>query len=339
MSYVALDIFQQLRQEDIHWILASSELRTLSPNSVLVREDDPSEAIFFIADGLFEVYVFARPDDRLKVGQLGPGEVIGEISWLDRKPVSASVRAVETSAVMALSTALLERKLAEDPGFATRFFRGIATLTAGRLRKTTRRLAPFGMGRGTARRPANAGSDGGVLEQGRRSSRRSLLPAEGKGAVPDDARAKIREMFDALDAQHPAAGREERGRHRRGAAGELVPLVELSAPGSRLLRQAARLCRRLPDHRHDLRQRAGRRRRRRGSPRRLRAEPAGGQGHPQPAAPARGGDPVVLPHGGRRSSTSPASPAVRRARSSTCSRRPTTRGACRSAASTSTARR
>ena len=93
MSYVALDIFQQLRQEDIHWLLASSELRTLSSNSVLVREDDPSDTIFFVADGLFEVYVFADPAGKLKVGQLGPGEVIGEISWLDRKPVSASVRA------------------------------------------------------------------------------------------------------------------------------------------------------------------------------------------------------------------------------------------------------
>src|SRR6476661_10140141 len=127
MSYVALDIFEQLRQPDIQWILASSEVRTLSPNSVLVREDDPSEAIFFIADGLFEVYAFAGPTNKFKVGQLGPGEIIGEISWLDRKPISATVRAVETSSVLALSIAALERKLAADPGLAARLFRSIAT--------------------------------------------------------------------------------------------------------------------------------------------------------------------------------------------------------------------
>src|SRR6476661_9027640 len=165
MSYVALDIFEQLRQPDIQWILASSEVRTLSPNSVLVREDDPSEAIFFIADGLFEVYAFAGPTNKFKVGQLGPGEVIGEISWLDRKPISASVRAIETSAVMALSTAWLERKLAEDLGFATRFFRGIATLTAGRLRKTTADLRRSEWAAGPRTATANAGSDGGVLKR------------------------------------------------------------------------------------------------------------------------------------------------------------------------------
>src|SRR5262245_38445514 len=163
MSYVALDIFEQLRQQDIQWILASSEVRTLSPNSVLVREDDPSEAIYFIADGLLEVYVFGGSATKLEVGQLGPGEVIGEISWLDRKPISASVRAVETSAVMVLSTALLEKKLAEDPGFAARFFRGIATVTAGRLRKTTADLRRSEWAAGPRAVAANVGADAGIL--------------------------------------------------------------------------------------------------------------------------------------------------------------------------------
>ncbi len=111
MSYVALDIFEQLKPEDAHWILASAELKTIEAGSLLVREDDPSDSIFFIADGLFEVYVFSDHTGPIKVGQLGPGEVVGEISWLDREPVSASVRAIETSSVIALPTALLDRKL------------------------------------------------------------------------------------------------------------------------------------------------------------------------------------------------------------------------------------
>src|SRR5258708_38797627 len=104
MSYVALDIFQQLRQEDIHWMLATSELKTIQANGTLVREDDPSETIFFIADGLFEVYVYGG-SGRPKVGQLGPGEIIGQISWPDRTPLSATARALETSSVLALTRA------------------------------------------------------------------------------------------------------------------------------------------------------------------------------------------------------------------------------------------
>ena len=238
MSYVALDIFQQLRQEDIHWILASSELKTLSSNSVLVREDDPSETIFFIADGLFEVYVFADPTSKLEVGQLGPGDVIGEISWLDRKPISASVRAIETGAVMALSTALLERKLAEDPGFAARFFRGIATLTAGRLRKTTADLRRSQWAAGPRTATASAGADGGILHKihefkalvGAAEKR----AAESKGALPEDDALKIREAFDALQRGMPAQGEKSAAGIGEALQAELLPFVELTATGSRL---------------------------------------------------------------------------------------------------------
>ncbi len=233
MSYVALDIFEQLRQQDIQWILASSEVRTLSPNSVLVREDDPSEAIYFIADGLLEVYVFGGSASKLEVGQLGPGEVIGEISWLDRKPISASVRAVETSAVMVLSTALLEKKLAEDPSFAARFFRGIATLTAGRLRKTTADLRRSEWSAGQRAAVANVGADAGVLHK--IGEVKALLGAvEKKGAASDDDARRIKEAFDSLVRSIPAQGDRTGTGISEAAQAELVPLVKLSATGSRL---------------------------------------------------------------------------------------------------------
>jgi CRP/FNR family cyclic AMP-dependent transcriptional regulator len=165
MSYVALDIFEHLRPEDTQWILASAELKTIAGNSLLVREDEPSDSIFFIADGLFEVYVFGGLMGQIKVGQLGAGEVIGEISWLDRKPVSASVRAAETSSVIALSTAMLDRKLADDAGFAARFLRGIATLTAERLRKTTAQVRRAEWAAGE-RKPTGGSAEGnGVLDR------------------------------------------------------------------------------------------------------------------------------------------------------------------------------
>src|SRR5262245_36749940 len=233
MSYVALDIFEQLRQQDIQWILASSEVRTLSPNSVLVREDDPSEAIYFIADGLLEVYVFGGSATKLEIGQLGPGEVIGEISWLDRKPISASVRAVETSAVMVLSTALLENKLAEDPGFAARFFRGIATLTAGRLRKTTADLRRAEWTERARVVTASAGEDGGILHK--LGELEALVGAAGqKGAVPEDAARKIGEAFDGLVRSIPAHDAKYGAGIGEALQAELVPLIKLSATGSRL---------------------------------------------------------------------------------------------------------
>lgn len=235
MSYGALDIFQRLRQEDVHWILASAELKTISVGSVLVREDDPSDRIFFIADGLFEVYVFAG--HRIKVGQLGPGEVIGEISWLDRRPVSASVQAVETSAVLALSTSLLERKLAEDSGFATRFLRALATLIAERLRRTTSEVR---RSEWTAKPPpagATVGDSGGVLQ--RIAEFKTLVAAADKDAIEDAGRIsdenalQVRKAFDALEIATGPKGGEIVSGVGEALKAELLPFVQLTEAGNR----------------------------------------------------------------------------------------------------------
>ena len=135
---------------------------------------------------------------------------------------------------MALSTALLEKKLGEDPGFAARFFRGIATLTAGRLRKTTARLAPLGMGAQDRARDGRIRAP--MAAFCRRSTQLKALvgAAESKGAVPDDDARKIGEMFDALRRSDPPQGEKNAASIGEALQAELLPLVKLSATGSRL---------------------------------------------------------------------------------------------------------
>jgi CRP-like cAMP-binding protein/SAM-dependent methyltransferase len=235
MSYVALDIFQQLRQEDIHWLLATAELKTISANGILVREDDPSETIFFIADGLFEVYVYGG-SGRLKVGQLGPGEIIGEISWLDRKPISATVRAVETSSVLALNIAALERKIAAEPGFAARLFRAIATLAAERLRTTTAQVRRNEhAAQGAA--PAGSAPAAAVLDKIADLKRLVAAAEVGSGPVPDPAATEIREAFAAVEQETHPESLQTADKLVDRLQAELVPLIRLSATGERCFAQ------------------------------------------------------------------------------------------------------
>ena len=236
MSYVALDIFEHLRQEDAHWILASSELKTISANSLLVREDDPSDSIFFIADGLFEVYVFSDLTGQIKVGQLGPGEVIGEISWLDHKPVSASVRAVETSSVIVLSTASLDRKLADDPAFAARLLRGIATITAERLRRTTAQVRRTEWA-ATPRPAASTSEAGNVLTKV--AALKALVAeadkraAAGNGTVADDDAGKIHGAFAEIERAIGPQGVKQVAGLVDALQADLLPLIRLSRTGER----------------------------------------------------------------------------------------------------------
>ena len=54
-----------------------------------------------------------------RISQLWPGAVIGEMSWLDGLPTSATIEALEPSEVLAISGTLLDDKIAADPGFVT----------------------------------------------------------------------------------------------------------------------------------------------------------------------------------------------------------------------------
>lgn len=231
MSYVALDIFQQLRPEDVHWMLATAELRTIALNGVLVREDDPPETIFFVADGLFEAYIYGDATSRLNVGHLGPGEIVGEISWLDGKPISATVRALEISSVIALSIPTLERKLAEDPAFAARFFRAVATLEANRLRTTTAQVRHSEL---TADRPgafAGSADAAGIFESIGQLKRVAEAAQQRADA---DAAAQVATALSALERSIGPAAHGTAAKLAESLQSELLPLLRLSALGERL---------------------------------------------------------------------------------------------------------
>ena len=72
-----------------------------------------------------------------QVARLMTGEVMGEMSFVDSAPPSATVQALETSMVLAIPRRRLNKRLTEDAGFAGRFYRALAMFLAGRLRTTT----------------------------------------------------------------------------------------------------------------------------------------------------------------------------------------------------------
>jgi hypothetical protein len=62
--------------------------------------------------------------------------VLGEVSFVDRRPPTATVTAVDDAGVLAVAKPVLSAKLKDDPAFAGRFYRAVATFLAERLRST-----------------------------------------------------------------------------------------------------------------------------------------------------------------------------------------------------------
>jgi len=121
-------VLAQLSDEDIDWLKATGRRRTVALGDILIEQGRPIEFVFIVLEGRLSVYGAAGS------GDIGIGEMLGEISFVDERPPSADVVANEDSLVLAVPKRELQRKLEADAGFAARFYRAIALLLSHRLR-------------------------------------------------------------------------------------------------------------------------------------------------------------------------------------------------------------
>lgn len=129
----ALGLLNELSEEDTDWIFQSGFERQVSANTVVVREDEPLASIYIVLEGLFAVKVSSIPE--AEIGRLGPGEIIGEISFLENIRPSASVIAIESSLLLEIPSAILGERLKTVPSFGAQFYRALAILNSRRVRE------------------------------------------------------------------------------------------------------------------------------------------------------------------------------------------------------------
>jgi CRP/FNR family transcriptional regulator, cyclic AMP receptor protein len=134
----ALYFLGLLNDSDVDWLLLAGEKRDFATGSTLVVEGKPIDSLFLVIDGHFSVTIGGTSGK--EVAQLMSGEIIGEISFVDSHPPSASVMALRGSSVLAIPRVRLATKLTEDSAFAARFYRCVAVFLADRLRSTTATL-------------------------------------------------------------------------------------------------------------------------------------------------------------------------------------------------------
>lgn len=153
----SVHILGLLRDEDIAWIAQVGLRVALPAGQPLVEEGRRNSFLHIILTGAFLVTSRSTGDRHISVMQRG--EVIGELSFLDARPPSATVRAVRASQVLAITRSEVARKLDTDLGFAARFYRALGITLATRLRALTRGGAQAAEEEGEATAAGHAAAD------------------------------------------------------------------------------------------------------------------------------------------------------------------------------------
>lgn len=127
-----LFILGQLTDLDADWLATSGRKMRLAPGATLIDEGKAVDAISIVLDG--DLVVTLEAAGGAELGHAGPGEVVGEMSFVSATLPSATVRAGTHCEILQVPRAILSRRLDSDDAFAARFYKAMAMMLSDRLR-------------------------------------------------------------------------------------------------------------------------------------------------------------------------------------------------------------
>jgi len=141
-------LFADLSAADAEVILAACEERILVGGEELFHESDPGDSLFIVQSGRVDIFKNIRRDVDRSLASFGPGDVIGEISFIDGARRSATARTTEASSFLVLARQSFAAVQKQRPDIAATVFRNMAAIVAARLRTTNelyREAVAFGI--------------------------------------------------------------------------------------------------------------------------------------------------------------------------------------------------
>lgn len=120
-------------------VLATAPIKSFAREEVVLGQNVPLRAIFFIEEGSVRVERQDRAQTAL-LAVLEAGEFFGEMSYVDGAPTSARIVADRPTRLRVIDEATIDKLIAADPSFAGRLYRSIAAILAERLRLTSMHL-------------------------------------------------------------------------------------------------------------------------------------------------------------------------------------------------------
>ena len=117
----------------------------LDPGEIIIQEGQPVTDLYVVIHGELEVFLPKTGSrlTRIRVARAAPGDCIGEYSFVDRNPASASVAAKSAAEVFRISHAEFQRKLDGDPEIGGNVYRNLLRLLVARLREDNQLLDLF----------------------------------------------------------------------------------------------------------------------------------------------------------------------------------------------------
>lgn len=112
-TLAANPLFAGVRDADLQVLQQALASRAIPAQGVIFQEDTPGHTMYVIAEGFVRIQTFHADGSEIVLALLGPGDVLGEMSVVDRLSRSATAIAHEPVSLLGLEretfTAMLDR--------------------------------------------------------------------------------------------------------------------------------------------------------------------------------------------------------------------------------------
>lgn len=131
-----IPLFAGLPTARLKLIAYTAEVVQFEPGEVIVRQGDPADAVYIIAEGEAEVWVTDDHGGDIQLNTMGRHSLFGEIAVLGHGRRTTTVKAKDRVATFKLSAKLFLDLVRQSPEIGIQ----VMTVLAQRLERTTARL-------------------------------------------------------------------------------------------------------------------------------------------------------------------------------------------------------
>lgn len=139
--FTSLPLFESLDSSDLEDVLLFAEPFSLEANSLLFRQGQVAEGLYFIGEGKVRLFGDVPGSDVIELGTLGFGDLVGEISLLDRNLRLTSAVTLEKTSGYFLSTLQFEMLRSSIKASALKVMNSIRRKICARIRSSIAELA------------------------------------------------------------------------------------------------------------------------------------------------------------------------------------------------------
>jgi CRP-like cAMP-binding protein len=133
--------FEDFSSDELDFFSRNVSLRYVQAQTVLFREGDIGDYLFFIVEGAVDVRLDSPESEQKIIASFDRGCCVGEMSIVDDYPRSASIVVTKPSELLFLTRKRFESICQENPSVGIKFLHGLARSLSMRLRKNTGRFA------------------------------------------------------------------------------------------------------------------------------------------------------------------------------------------------------